>query len=153
MRFAPACLAALGLGACGAPATSPESLARAVEAGAPQALYSEFPTDLFAFHAEVCARPGETVVQPSPREVRCEILLPPEMTGGIILQFNGTVEDLPKLVMALIAQPSDDGYVVTSDSYLRIPQQDGRVRLVRLPNDETRASIRELFEVSGGTPL
>ena len=153
--FASAAVLITALSACttGAP-TNQDGIDRALAAGAPQAFCPDFPEALFLAHEEVCSRPGETVVRPNDREIRCEMLLPPEMTGGLILQFGGTVEDLPKLVIAFVAQSArSGGWVVTSDNYVRVPQRDGGIREVRLPNSDLQASTEELFRRSGGRPL
>lgn len=156
IRHLPALLVALGaLAGCTTPQpTGQAGIDRAVAAGAPQAYYEAFPANLFAAHAQVCQRPGETVVRPSRTEIRCEVLLPPGMTGGLILEFDGTVEDLPRLVMAFIAQSATEGgWIVTSDSYLRVPQQAGGVRELRMPDPELQEVMRELLAASGGRPL
>ncbi len=134
--------------------TSQAGLDRAVAAGAPQAVYDAFPAQLFAAHSEICSRPGEEVVRPTPTEIRCEMLLPVEMTGGLILEFDGTVEDLPRMIIGFVAQESaDGGWLVTSDNYIRVPQRAGGVREVRLPDPRMRATMEELFAVSGGRPI
>lgn len=138
-----------------APSAGPAGIDRAVAAGAPQAYYADFPSQLFLAHEQVCTRPSEKFVRISATEIRCEMLLPPEMTGGLILEFDGTVEDLPRLIMAFYAQAATEGgWLVTSDSFIRIPQREGGgVREVRLPDPELRATLTELFRLSGGRPL
>lgn len=155
-RPLPLLLCLLALAGC-MPAAAPTTQAgvdRAVAAGAPQAYYEAFPAQLFAAHAEICARPGEEVVRPSPTEIRCEMLLPVEMTGGLILEFDGTVEDLPRMIIGFVAQEaSQGGWLVTSDNYIRVPQRSGGVREVRLPDPRMRETMRELFTLSGGRPI
>lgn len=150
-----ALLGVLAVAGCGtAPGSGADSVARARAAGAPGALYPDFPMRLFEAHAEVCSRPGETVVRPSPTEIRCEALLPPEATGGLILEFDGTVEDLPRLVMAFVVEAQENGeFLVFADNYLRVPQRGGGVRQLRFPDAELDANLRELFRRSGGKPL
>lgn len=147
-------LGLLGLSACTeAVPTSPAGIERARAGGAPTALYDAFPLQLFDAHAQVCNEPGETVVRPSYSEIRCEALMPPDITGSLILEFDGTVEDLPRLVTAFIVQDAEDAFLVIADSYIRIPQREGGIREIRLNNPEMQSTLRELFRRSGGRPL
>lgn len=145
----------LALTACaGAPPTDDQGIERALAAGAPQAYYGGFPAALFAAHAEICSRPGERLVRPSREEIRCEMLLPPEATAGLILEYGGTVEDLPRMVISFVGRAAArGGWVVTSDSYLRVPRREGGVAELRVPDPELQETMRELLALSGGEVL
>ena len=134
--------------------TSAASVQQAVAAGAPQAYYDSLPEHLFFAHEQVCRNPGEEFLRPSRTEIRCEMLLPPDATGALILRYDGSVEDLPKVAMAFVAQAAaQGGYVVTADNYIRIPQRSGGTRLIRLPDPELRKSMEELLTITGGRLL
>ncbi|WP_368183633.1 hypothetical protein [Aestuariibius sp. HNIBRBA575] len=146
---------ALGLAVSGCVdvATSPVEVAASVQAGAPQAHYETFPAALFAGMSYSCSEPGQTLVRPNANEIRCESYLEPDATAGAILEFNGTVDNLPKFVLSLISQPASSGYVVTADTYLRVPNPNGQVAKVRFEDREVTQDLHELFELTGGRPL
>jgi len=109
--------------------------------GAQQALFSEYPAQLFNAAAAVCDEPGQTMVQPNANEVRCESLPDPESAAALILQYNGTVEDLPKFIIAFLGGPSAQGYVVTADSYIRVPQRSGGTQQIRFNDDQVAEDL------------
>ncbi len=121
--------------------------------GAKRAYFAEYPRHLFFAAAEVCAAPGQTVVKPSRNEVRCESLPDPESAAALILQFNGTVESLPTFVISFSGQKLQQGYLVTADNYIRVPQRSGAARQVRFPDMNIGAEMAELLEAAGGRPL
>ena len=94
--FAP--LALVVLAGCTAVATG--STEAALRGGAQQAYFPSYPEGLFFAAAATCDEPGQTVVRPSRDEVRCESLPSPQAAAGLILEHNGTVEDLPRYVFA-----------------------------------------------------
>lgn len=143
----------LSLVACTDLPTADVQVARSVALGAQQARYDQFPVLLFEGLAATCDHPGETVIRPSSREIRCESLLPPLETAGLILEFEGNVRDLPQMVLSVVAQHRTDAYLVTSDLYIRVPQIQGGPRLIRVRDPEMQAMLRELFALTGGEPI
>lgn len=137
-----------GLGDSAAQAVTPPA-----PASTPRAIFAEYPQFLFDAIAASCEGPGRTVVRPSPDELRCEGLPPVEAAAALILDFDGTVEDLPRYVSSVAVAEAANGYLVTADTYIRIPQTDGAVRIVRLPDPELDALIRTVFEGAGGDLL
>ena len=145
---------ALGLAACTTvtgPSVGPA--AGDAPAGAQQAFFQGYPERLFFAAGEVCDGPGQSVVRPTADEVRCESLPDPESAAAIILQFDGTIEDLPQLVVSFIGRETTQGYLVTADNYIRVPQRDGGIRQVRFPSAQVDRDLAELLTAAGGRPL
>ena len=122
-------------------------------AGAARALFSSRPAELFAAADAVCDAPGQVVVRPSANEVRCESLPDPESAAALILQFNGDVENLPKFVISFAGAPAAAGFVVTADSYIRVPQRTGGAQQIRFPDPRIKAELESLLETAGGQPF
>lgn len=140
------------------PGTATAPQAGAAPVGAQQAYFAEFPAGLFAFLAANCEDPGDQLVVPDPTpasefEMRCESLPSPEAAAAIILQFDGTVEELPKIITSLAGRPTTEGYLVTSDNYIRVPFRDGGVRRVTPNTARFKNDLRDLLEAAGGRPL
>ena len=125
----------------------------ALSGQSPRALFAEYPEILFQAVEASCEGPGREVVRPSERELRCEGLPPVEAAAALILQFDGTVEALPRYVSAVALDPAEGGYVVTADTYIRVPQPSGALRIVRIPDPRLDSVIREVFERAGGRPI
>jgi len=121
--------------------------------GAQQAYFTDYPDNLFFAAAAICDGPGQSVVQPNANEVRCESLPDPESAAAIILQFNGTVEALPKFIISFSGRTTDQGYLVTADNYIRVPQRSGGAQQVRFPNPSLMSDMKTLLEAAGGRPL
>lgn len=121
--------------------------------GAQQAYFTGYPNSLFFAAAAVCDGPGQSVVKPTVNEVRCESLPDPESAAAIILQFNGTVEALPKFVISFAGRNTPQGYLVTADNYIRVPQRDGGAQQVRFPNTRITEELESLLRAAGGRPL
>ena len=147
--FAP--LALVVLAGCTAVATG--STEAALRGGAQQAYFPSYPEGLFFAAAATCDEPGQTVVRPSRDEVRCESLPSPQAAAGLILEHNGTVEDLPRYVFAFRGVQSGAGYIVTADTHIRVPQRDGGARLLRLRDARLEAELREILMIAGGRPV
>lgn len=146
----------LGLGLSGCttmPVSSVAPIAGNAPVGAQQAYFSDYPDRLFMAAGVVCDDPGQSVVRPSANEVRCESLPDPQTAAAIILQFDGTVENLPKFVISFAGRPTTQGYLVTADNYIRVPQRDGATQLIRFPDPEVSRDMARLLEAAGGRPL
>lgn len=131
----------------GAPAAG-EATSNAV-----QAYFTDYPERLFFVAAELCNGPGQSVIKPNRNQVRCESLPDPESAAAIILQFDGTVEELPKLVIAFSGRDTEQGYLMTVDNYIRVPGRDGGAQQVRFEDVRVTESLTELLENAGGRPL
>ncbi|MGJ8610150.1 MAG: hypothetical protein ACSHWY_03590 [Octadecabacter sp.] len=145
-----------GLLLCGCaemPSNTAAPLAGEATDGAQQAYFTGYPGHLFRAAAAVCVAPGQTVVQPSRNQVRCESLPDPEAAAALILQFNGTVEDLPTFVISFEGLETPQGYLVTADNYIRVPQRSGGAQQVRFPDRSVGNEVAALLEAAGGRPL
>ena len=144
----------IGLAACTEmPTSGVGPTAGAAPNGAQQAYFPNYPNRLFVAAGAVCNGPGQSVVRPSQNEVRCESLPDPESAAAIILQFNGTVENLPKLVISFSGRDTAQGYLVTADNYIRVPQRSGQTQLVRFPDQDVGRDLLRVLQSAGGRPL
>ena len=134
-----------GIGAGPAPGSAPD--------GAQQAYFTGYPERLFVAAGLVCDEPSQSVVRPNANEVRCESLPNPESAAALILQYDGTVEDLPKFVISFKGLQTNEGYLVTADNYIRVPQRDGGAQLIRFPDPQVSRDMVRLLEAAGGRPL
>ncbi|MDB2368973.1 hypothetical protein N9V68_00100 [Octadecabacter sp.] len=153
MRIA---ILSLGLALAGCaefPTSSPAPSAGVVSGSAQQAYFTGRPDRLFRVAEALCDGPGQSVVKPSTNEVRCESLPDPESAAALILQYGGTVEALPKLIIAFSGRDTTQGYLVTVDNYIRIPQRDGGAQQVRFEDPEVSESFSQLLTSAGGRPL
>ncbi len=121
--------------------------------GAAQAYFKAYPGHFFEAAAAVCTQPGQELVRPDAHEVRCESFPTPEVAAALILQFDGTVEALPQFVIAFRGANDSAGYLVTADSYIRVPQKSGTAQQLRFPDDEMTENFKTLLEQAGGRPL
>ena len=153
MRWAVLGIAFVVAGCAELPTSTAPSAAGAAPEGAQQAYFKGYPEGLFFAAAAVCGGPGQSLVQQSTNEVRCESLPDPESAAAIILQFNGTVEELPKFVISFSGLNTSEGYLVTADNYIRVPQRSGGAQQVRYPDPTVEAQMSALLRAAGGRPL
>lgn len=111
------------------------------------------PEMMFAAARSACSGPGERFVSPAPGIAQCHILMEPQTTAGVLLNFDGTMEDLPRLVISLSETKAAEGWVVTSCAFLRVPTKDGHLRRVVQSDPRIRAKLAELLGRMGGTPV
>ncbi len=137
------------------PVTGTATLAPSPDAapGSPRAFFAAYPEALLMAVEQSCEGPGQSVIRPTDAELRCEGLPPVDATAALILQYDGTVDDLPRYVSSIALAESDGGYVVTADNYIRVPQQEGGQRIVRFPDERLDAVITDVFVRAGGQPL
>ncbi|MEL6958299.1 MAG: hypothetical protein AAGL89_05035 [Pseudomonadota bacterium] len=83
----------------------------------------------------------------------CTSLPEPEAAAALILQFDGTVDKLPSYVISFSSLNVTDGFVVTADAYIRVPQRAGGVRQVRFEDLQLSDDLAELLKAAGGTDL
>ena len=121
--------------------------------GAQQAYFPTYPSNLFVTAAAICDGQAQTVVQPSRNEVRCESFPDTESVAALILQFNGTVQALPKFVIAFTGRDAALGYSVAADNYIRVPQRSGGAQQVRFPDLSVSNELSALLRAAGGQPL
>ena len=153
MRWSVIGIALIVAGCTEMPVSTAPTALQAPPEGTQQAYFTDYPERLFAAAGAVCNGPGQSVVQPNANEVRCESLPDPESAAAIILQFNGTVEELPKFVISFSGQTTSQGYLVTADNYIRVPQRSGGAQQVRFPDLSVEKEMSALLSAAGGRPL
>ncbi len=136
------------LAGCDAPAPSGPAVPQ-VES----AYFAERPDALIKAAQLACSGPGETVHAPRPGVVQCHMLLEPQSTAAAILAYDGTVDDLPRLVVSLASARAGDGYVVTGCAFLKVPQKAGGVKRVVHNDPRIATRLRRMLEYLGGQPL
>ncbi len=117
------------------------------------AFFSDFPTLLFSAAGEACSGPGDVLVQEDPGTLRCEVLPDPPSAAALILSYDGTIEDLPKYVIAFDTETRSDGYIVRNEAYIRVPQMDGGELRIKTPDRRRTRDIRQIFTAAGGTMI
>lgn len=131
------------LAACTTQATSPASNS---------ARFQTYPDALFEAFESACGSPAQTFSRLEPDSVECREYLPPEATAALILNFDGTPEDLPELVIRFRAEIDDDGYLVHNDVFVSVPQKSGTSLEVRRRDTKLERTLQKLYERAGGVP-
>ena len=148
-----ALLGVLGLlSACDA-ISSPAAVTVPRAVPAMQARYGEDPKALFAGLALYCSGPAFRYQRTTRHDAQCDELLSPQMTAAMILEFDGTIEDLPRLVLRFIAKPDAGGFVVSNQTYVLVPQQRGGALRIYYTDRNLRKKLTSLYRETGGAPL
>ena len=142
MRLRPVLILVL-LGACTGQVAS-------VSSG--KARFAEYPDALFAALKTACDGPAQSFSRPEPDLVECREYLPPEPTAAIILKYNGTIQDLPQLVIRFRARTDNSGYLVENEVFLNVPQKSGAPLHVRQTDLRVNRTLDALYRHSGGVP-
>lgn len=116
-----------------------------------QAFFTDFPAPLFLAASESCNGPGDVLVRVARGNIRCEVLPSPPDAATLILAYDGTIEDLPKYVIAFDTELRDDGYLVRNQAYISVPQLNGGEKRIKSPDRRRTRYIREIFAAAGGT--
>ena len=141
-------LAAVVLAACDpAPASRPDT------APVTAAFFAEDPALLADAARAACNRPGETFHQPQKGVSQCRLLMDPETTAAVILNFDGAIDDLPQLVVSMVQSKAADGYLVTGCAFLKVPRKDGRISRVVQRDRAIDFRLREMLDSVGGRPV
>ncbi len=141
--------ASLLLGACAAPVPPAPPRADA-DVGTERAFFEAYPDRLFLSLAAVCDGPGQSIVRPSANRLQCESLPDPESAAALILNYDGTITDLPRYVVGLQADPLASGFDVSTSYYIRVPQLSGRSVEVRLRDPALVREMRRTLQAAGG---
>ncbi|WP_146345553.1 hypothetical protein [Falsiphaeobacter marinintestinus] len=123
-----------------------------VDVTSSKARFTSYPTDLLAAFESACMGPAQTFSAPGPDLVECREYLPPEPTAAIILNYDGTPEDLPQLVIRFRTLADTPGFVVENDVYLNVPQKAGTEIQVRHYDTRLHRTLEELYKRAGGVP-
>lgn len=118
--------------------------------GRQRALFDSFPESLLEAVEAACDDPGETLLTTVTGALRCEALPPPEIAASLILNYDGTVQDLPRFVLSFTTLARDGRYLVTSENYIRVPQRSGPDRQVRITDPGVESSMIRLLTAAGG---
>ena len=121
--------------------------------GRTEARFTERPDHLFSALEETCVKPADTFVRKSPNLVQCRTFLPPKPTAAIILSYDGTIKDLPELVVQLSGQTDSGSYVLENSYFLNVPQLSGTTVHVRQGDRRVERSMISLMRAAGGVPL
>lgn len=117
------------------------------------AFFNDFPALLFSAAGEACNGPGDVLVREDRGTLRCEVLPDPPSAAALILGYDGTIEDLPKYVIAFDTETRADGYIVRNEAYIRVPQLDGGEVRIKTPDRRRSRDIRQIFTAAGGTMI
>ena len=141
--FLPPLIAFLGaiLAAC-TPST-PQQLSHS-------ARFPDHPNKLFEVFEESCSGPAQTYLRLRATTAECRSLMSPDQTAFTILNYAGTTDDLPQLVIAIASQPDGKEHLVTIQAYLNVPQKAGGVIHVVFPSRQNSARMESLLRIAGG---
>ena len=117
-----------------------------------QARFDDYPKVLFSAVESVCSDPADTFSRPAQDMVECRSFLGPEATAAIIFRYDGTIDDLPQLVMSFRAREDTPGYLVDYDAYLRVPQKSGATLKVVQQSPTISRHINAVMRRAGGVP-
>jgi hypothetical protein len=116
------------------------------------ARFPEFPAKIFSALQRTCSKPAQQYTRVSQNVAECREYLEPEATAAIILTYDGTTDDLPQLVLRMVAQADGPEYLLTTNAYLNVPQKNqGAIRVV-YPSPHFDRTLGKLYRQSGGVP-
>lgn len=118
-----------------------------------RAFFAAFPDRLLGAAAAACNGAGQRPETPDAGTVRCLTLPTPDIAAALILSYDGTVSDLPLYIVSFATTASGQGYVVTADSYVTVPQTDGTIRTIRTIDPVVTTGMMELLVAAGGSPV
>lgn len=123
-----------------------------VEVSSGRARFTEYPERLISAFESACTGPAQSFRRPEPDLVECREYLPPESTAAIILNYDGTPEDLPELVIQFRTRADKTDYVVQNDVFLNVPQKQGKPLQVRQHDRALGRTLDALYTRAGGVP-
>lgn len=116
------------------------------------ARFASYPDDLFAALEMACSSPAQTFLRPSRNRVECREYLPPEPTAALILNHDGTQEDLPQLVIRFEARADAPGWLVENDVFLNVPRRSSPALELRESDPRVNRTLDALYRRAGGVP-
>lgn len=117
-----------------------------------KARFSEFPQPLFDAFRASCVGPTRSFSEPRPNSAECRELMPPDITAAFILEYDGQLQDLPRLVIRFQAEQDAQSYLVRNDIFVNIPQSTGAPRQVPFQDARLRRELDTLYTNAGGVP-
>ena len=117
-----------------------------------KARFSEYPQTLFSAFQASCTGPTRRFARSGSDAVECREFMTPQITAAFILEYSGTPEDLPRLVIRFRAEEDSDSYIVTNDIFVNVPQRYGGPRQVPYQDRRLRQQLDVLYINAGGVP-
>lgn len=117
------------------------------------ARFAEYPDTLESGLAAACAAPNERFLRRSRQSFECRGLMPPRLTAGTILFYDGSIEDLPELVMRVDTRKTGGGYEAELRVFLDVPRKSGPTRYVGIRDARVDDRIGDVLTAAGGTLL
>ncbi|MDU8929819.1 hypothetical protein RXV86_20730 [Alisedimentitalea sp. MJ-SS2] len=117
------------------------------------AFFSEDPERLINAARRACSSPNEEFIRPRAGVAQCRLLMDPEATAAVILQFDGVIEDLPQLVISLSSARAGDGHVVSGCAFVKVPQRNGQVLRVVQEDRKIQLKLSQMLDAVGGKPV
>lgn len=118
-----------------------------------RARFTEFPETLYSAFKASCEGPAQTFRRPERGFAECRELLPPEATAAVILGYDGTIDDLPELVIRFSTTKQSPDFIVENDIFLNVPQKNAKDVQVRMPDPRVSRTIDTLYRRAGGVPI
>jgi len=118
-----------------------------------KARFAAYPDELFEALESSCTEPADTFLRSGRDTVECRSYLSPDATAAIIFRYDGTLEDLPQLVMRFRAAADQPGYLVDFDAFLNVPQKQGEPLRVIHKSPALTNKINAMMRHAGGEPL
>ena len=78
--------------------------------------------------------------------------LPPDETAALILQYDGTTENLPQLVVRFDARQDGSDYIVDTYAYAEVPQKSGRVVRLNQMTGKAKRRLEKIYVAAGAAP-
>jgi len=122
------------------------------ETASHSARFPAYPSDLFSAFEQTCIDPAQTFSRPTRHSRECREYMDPETTAAVILKYDGTTEDLPRLVFRFTAQPDEKEYLVTFDAFVNVPQKSGGPVHVVFVDPAVDRHLASMFRTVGGVP-
>lgn len=116
----------------------------------PKARFTHYPDSLLNAFRSACSQPAQSYSRLDADTVECREYLPPEATAAIILNFDGTHEELPELVIRFRTEAADTGYLVENDVFIHVPRRNGPALNVRRNDPHLKRTLGRLYTYSGG---
>ena len=117
-----------------------------------RARFPEYPTTLFDAVEAVCTEPADVFHKPDRNTVECRSYLSPDATAAVMVMYDGTLDELPQMVLRFTTEPQLPEYVVEFGAFLNVPRKDGPdVRVVHRDASVNRR-MQQVMTSAGGTP-
>ena len=117
-----------------------------------RARFPEYPTTLFDAVEAVCTEPADVFRKPDRNTVECRSYLSPDATAAVLVIYDGTLDDLPQMVLRFEAEPQLPDYVVEFGAFLNVPRKEGPAVRVVHRDAAVNRRMQQVMRSAGGTP-